>query len=100
MKFNPKLSDTLKKQSNKTIKAAVVAVCFKEVAEEKFLETLRNARHPASAMVHKKRQTLWEEYGVLAKVKIGDWVNFSSLGASWSSTTRKFLKPATNVQLL
>ena len=41
---NAKLNATLKKQINKTVKAAVVAVRFKEVAEAKFVETLRNAR--------------------------------------------------------
>ncbi len=48
---NEKLNATLKKQINKTVKAAVVAVRFKA------------------------RPTLWEEYGVLARVKVGDWVN-------------------------
>jgi hypothetical protein len=72
---NDKLNATLKKQINKTVKAAVVAVRFKEVAEQKFVETLRNARCSALSMIHKARPTLWEEYGVLARVKVGDWVN-------------------------
>ena len=72
---NAKLNATLKKQINKTVKAAVIAVRFREVAEEKFVETLRNARCSAWAMIHKSRPTLWEEYGVLARVKVGDWVN-------------------------
>ena len=72
---NEKLNTTLKKQINKTVKAAVIAVRFNEVAEAKFVETLRNARCSAWSMVHKARPTLWEEYGVLARVKVGDWVH-------------------------
>ena len=72
---NDKLNATLKKQINKTVKAAVVAVRYKEVADDKFVETLRNARCSAWSMIHKARPTLWEEYGVLARVKVGDWVN-------------------------
>ncbi len=71
---NAKLNATLKKQINKTVKAAVISVRFKEVAEDKFLETLTNARRSAWSMVHKARPTLWEQYSVLARVKVGDWV--------------------------
>jgi hypothetical protein len=70
-----KLNNNLKKQSNKTVKAAVVHVQYAERAQTMFVEPLRSARRTPQTMVHGRKKTLWEEYGVLASVKVGDWVS-------------------------
>ena len=58
-----KLNNNLKKQINKTVKAAVVHVQYAERAQTMFVESLRSARRTPQTMVHGRRKTLWEEYG-------------------------------------
>ncbi len=70
-----KLKSNLKKQINKTVKAAVVSVQYAERAPTMFIEALRAARRTPQNMVHGRKKTLWEEYDTLARVKVGDWVS-------------------------
>ena len=65
---------THKKLENKNVKAAVLEVQYAELCHKAFVEHLTQNVTPVNEMQHGRRQTLIEEQGLLAKVKIGDWV--------------------------
>jgi hypothetical protein len=70
------LDKTLSKEINKTVKVAVIFAKYKELVSIAFTAALTACRRPptSTAMVHERKKTLYEEYGLLAKVKVGDFV--------------------------
>ncbi len=69
-----KLSQTAKTNENKLVKATVLGVTYNNRCTVAFLQHLQNLQGPVSNMVHARRRTLAEEQGLLAQIKVGDWV--------------------------
>jgi hypothetical protein len=63
-----------KKLENKNVKAAVLEVQYAALCHNAFVAHLQQKVTPAKEMQHTPRKTLVEEQGLLAKVKIGDWI--------------------------
>jgi hypothetical protein len=63
-----------KKLENKNVKAAVLEVQYAALCHTAFVEHLKQKVTPATQMQHGRRKTLIEEQGLLAKIKIGDWI--------------------------
>ncbi len=63
-----------KKMENKNVKSAVLEVQYAALCHAAFVEHLNKKVTPATQMQHGRRQTVIEEQGVLAQIKIGDWV--------------------------
>ena len=72
------LSKTAKKNENKIVKDAVVAVAYGDACRKAFIEHLQCGHKEMSAMVHARRLTIVEEQGILATVKVGDWIEAES----------------------
>ena len=69
-----KLTKTAKTNENKLVKATVLGVTYNNRCTVAFLQHLQNLQGPVSNMVHARRKTLAEEQGLLAQIKVGDWV--------------------------
>jgi hypothetical protein len=63
-----------KKMENQNVKSAVLEVQYAALCHAAFVEHLKAKVTPATQMQHDRRQTVIEEQGVLAKIKIGDWM--------------------------
>ena len=63
-----------KKLENNNVKAAVLEVQYAALCHTSFVEHLKHKITPATQMKHGRRKTLIEEQGLLAKIKIGDWI--------------------------
>ena len=63
-----------KKMENKNVKSAVLEVQYAALCHAAFVEHLKEKVTPASQMRHGRRQTIIEEQGLLARIKVGDWV--------------------------
>ena len=63
-----------KKLENKNVKAAVLEVQYAALCHAAFVAHLQKKVTPVKEMQHFRRKTLVEEQGMLAKVKIGDWI--------------------------
>jgi hypothetical protein len=72
------LGKTAKKNENKIVKDAVVAVAYGDACKKAFIEHLQSGRKELSAMVHARRLTIVEEQGILATIKVGDWIDAES----------------------
>ncbi len=72
------LSKTAKKNENKVVKDAVVAVAYGDACRKAFIEHLQCGHKELSAMVHARRLTIVEEQGILSTVKVGDWIEAES----------------------
>jgi hypothetical protein len=72
------LGKTAKKNENKIVKDAVVAVAYANACKKAFIEHLQHCQREVSAMVHAKRRTVIEEQGILATIKVGDWIDAES----------------------
>jgi hypothetical protein len=60
------------------VKDIVVAVAYADACKKAFVEHLKNCQREASAMVHPRRRTIIEEQGILATIKVGDWIDAKS----------------------
>ena len=60
------------------------AVAYADACKKAFAEHLKNCQREASAMVHPRRRTTIEEQGILATIKVGDWVTGSD--KTWGCT--------------
>jgi hypothetical protein len=69
-----RLKEITKNIENKNVKSAVLEVQYAALCHAAFVEHLKEKVTPATHMQHSRRQTIIEEQGVLAKIKIGDWV--------------------------
>ena len=69
-----KLAKSVKRNENKTVKAAVLAVRYEAACQAAFVKHLEQQKKTVSDMVHEKRKSIVEEQGFLATIKIGDWV--------------------------
>ncbi len=72
------LTKTAKKNENRVVKDAVVAVAYAEACKKAFVEHLQSCQRDIGAMVHPRRRTIIEEQGILATIKIGDWIDAES----------------------
>ena len=63
-----------KKMENNNVKTAVLEVQYAALCHATFVEHLKAKVTPASQMLHGRRQTIIEEQGLLARIKVGDWV--------------------------
>ncbi len=72
------LGKTAKKNENKIVKDAVVAVAYVDACKKAFVEHLKICQREACAMVHPRRRTIIEEQGILATIKIGDCIDAES----------------------
>jgi hypothetical protein len=60
------------------VKDAVVAVAYADACKKAFVEHLITYQREASAMVHPRRRIIIEEQGILATIKVGDWIDAES----------------------
>jgi hypothetical protein len=70
-----KLTKSVKRNENKTVKAAVLAVTYNECCRVAFIKYLEAKHMDVVAMVHEKRKSVVEEQGLLSTIKVGDWVD-------------------------
>ncbi len=61
-------------KNHKNVKAAVLEVQYAALCHNAFVAHLQQKVTPGTEMQHTRRKTLVEEQGLLAKVKIGDWI--------------------------
>jgi hypothetical protein len=73
-----KLTKSVKRNENKTVKAAVLAVTYDECCRVYFIKHLEAKHMDVVAMVHEKRKSVIEEQGLLSTIKVGDWVDVES----------------------
>jgi hypothetical protein len=73
-----KLAKSAKRNENKTLKAAVLAVTYEAACQAAFVRHLEEQKKEVSEMVHGKRKSIVEEQVFLATIKIGDWVEVES----------------------
>jgi hypothetical protein len=72
------LHKTAKKNGNRVIKEAVIEVAYADACHKAFVKHLQQSQHVVSSMVHPKRPTIVEQQGLLATIKIGDWIEVES----------------------
>ena len=63
-----KLAKSAKRNENKTVKAAVLAVTYEAACQAAFVQHLQQHKKAVSDMVHEKRKSIVEEQGFLATI--------------------------------
>jgi hypothetical protein len=66
-----KLAKTSKRNENKTVKDAVLAVTYEATCKAAFIKHLEEQKKEVSEMLHEKRKSIAEEQGFLTTIKIG-----------------------------
>ncbi len=70
-----RLAKTAQKNENKIVKVAVVEESYGTACKEAFVAHLLRAQQDVNSMVHARRKSIVEELGLLATIKVGDWVD-------------------------
>jgi hypothetical protein len=73
-----KLNKTVKTARNKAVRQGVLDEEYTEKVRVCTIAHLKTRQATVGAMVHLRRKTLFEEEGVNAIVKVGDWVQIES----------------------
>ncbi len=73
-----KLNKTVKSARNKAVKQAVLEEEYTTKVLECTVAHLKQSQSTVASMVHVRRKTLFEEEGINAVVKVGDWVQIES----------------------